>query len=84
MDEGSALIVAFIGAALMVMGSIMDYNLSDKDCDDELESSLNYGNDDYEDCLEELSDQTRLATLIYNAGYPVLLFSLALAIMNRG
>ena len=42
MDEGSGLIVAFIGAALMVMGSIMDYNLSDKDCDDELESSLNY------------------------------------------
>ena len=84
MDEGSALTVAFIGAALMVVGSIMDYNLSGKDCDDEYETSINYGTDDYEDCVEDFSDQTRLATLIYSAGYPVLLFSLALAIMNRG
>ena len=83
-DAGSALTFAFLGAALMVVGSIMNYNIADEDCDDEYESSMNYGNDDYEDCVEELADSTRLATLLYNAGYPVLLFSLALGIINRG
>ena len=83
MDEGTAITVAFIGAALMIVGSIMDYNLADEDCDDEYETSMNYGTDDYEDCLEELSESSNFASLIYNAGYPVLLFSLALAIMNR-
>ena len=33
-DESSALIVAFLGAALMVVGSIMNYNIADEDCDD--------------------------------------------------
>jgi len=80
MDEGAAL-VAFIGAALMVVGSIMDYSLSDQDCDDEYETSMNYG--DYEDCLEKVLDDSRLASLLYSVGYPVLLFSLALAVMAR-
>ena len=83
-DEGSALTVAFLGAALMVVASIMNYNIADEDCDDEYEDSWNDGSDDYEDCVEELADSTRLATLLYNAGYPVLLFSLALGIINRG
>ena len=79
MDEGTVLAVAFLGAALMIGGSIMDYNLAGEDCDYEYERDY----DDYEDCMEELSEKSSFASLIYNAGYPVLLFSLALAIMNR-
>jgi hypothetical protein len=81
-DEGSATVVAFIGVALMIGGSIMNYNIAGEDCDDELDR-YGYSSDEYEDCSEELSDQSRLASLIYSAGYPVLLFSLALAIINR-
>ena len=84
MDEGSALTVAFIGAVLMVVGSIMSYNLAGEDCEDELESSMAFGNDDYTDCIEKVLDNTRLASLLYAVGYPVLLFSLALAVMTRG
>ena len=83
MNEGTALSVALLGAALMVVSSIMDYHLSDHDCEDELECSITYGNDDYADCIEKVLDNTRLASLLHAIGYPVLLFSLALAIMAR-
>ena len=82
MDEGTAITVAFIGAALMIVGSIMDYNLADEDCDDEGDM-YGYSSNQYEDCWEDLSGGRSFASLIYSAGYPVLLFSLALAIMNK-
>ena len=82
MDEGTAITVAFIGAALMIVGSIMDYNLADEDCDGE-EEMYGYGSNQYEDCWEDLSGARSFASLIYSAGYPVLLFSLALAVMTR-
>jgi hypothetical protein len=78
MGEGTALAVAFIGAALMIVSSIMIYSLSDQDCNDE-----SYGTDAYEDCMEKVLDDSRLASLLYAVGYPILLSSLALAIMAQ-
>jgi hypothetical protein len=84
MGEGAALAVAFIGAVLMIVSSIMDYSLSDQDnCEDEYETSLISSTNEYEDCIKNVLDAARLASLLYAVGYPILLSSLALAIMAQ-
>ena len=85
----SPAVVAFIGAALMIGASIMTYSAQDagemRYCEILGErSALGSGQDtEYERCLEELYDKIRLADLTSSIGYAILLFSIALAIINR-
>jgi len=79
MSESTPVYVGLVGAALMVLSSTLAYNLSGEDCEDEFESSL----EDYADCTEKLADNQRFVSFLDSLGYPILLFSLVLAIMGR-
>ena len=79
MSESTPIYVGLVGAALMVLSSTLAYNLAGEDCLDAAETSM----EEYTNCTEKLADNQRFVYFLDSLGYPILLFSLVLAIVGR-